>query len=435
MTRLCLVEDDPIMGESLSDRFQLEGYDLDWFLDGHSAQSSITKKTYDLVVCDYRLPDISGEELFLLLHASSKWTPPFIFMTAHASIDHAVRLLKAGVIDYIPKPFDIATLLQKVADVVGGPSVRALGGYSLGVSEQMRLLEDQMRKVAPRASTVLITGESGVGKEVLAKTFHRLAYIENTTPFVAVNCGAIPENLIEDTLFGHEKGAFTGADKPHKGYFEQANFGTLFLDEIAELKPSLQVRLLRVLQEKKLYRLGGEHAIDLNLRIIFATHRNIPQQIEQGLFREDLFYRINMIHFHIPPLRDRPDDILWLTELFLTQQSDRLAESPYRLSHGARSALLSHDWPGNVRELQNRIERATIMSSQSLLTARSFFETAADEPAAYDSLPSLDEFVAEAEKTYLNTVLKRFDGRVGMAAKSLGISRKTLWEKCKKHGL
>lgn len=437
MARICLIEDDPIMGESLSDRFLLEGFALDWFKQGTAALTAMTSQSYDAVISDVRLPDLSGEEVFLRLQRLPNTAPPFLFITAYATVDRAVDMLKRGACDYITKPFDIGELVGKVRSVVSQasrPDTLTEGGM-LGVSPSMRALEAQAPRIAARARTVLITGESGVGKEILARHLHALAHPMSDAPFIAVNCGAIPENLMEAALFGHERGAFTGADRSRKGYFEQAQGGTLFLDEIAELPPPLQVKLLRVLQDRHVQRIGAENGVDVDIRLICATHQDLRAQIAAGRLREDLYYRINVVHLAVPALRDRPEDILWLSDLFLAELSEQLGEETRRLSAGGRASLLAHAWPGNVRELRNRIERACVMSSKSMLTAAELFDGTPREDDPVGAVPTLDAFVSDAERSYLQAMLKRFDGRMGAAAAALGISRKTLWEKTKRYGL
>jgi DNA-binding NtrC family response regulator len=349
-------------------------------------------------------------------------------------------MLQAGARDYVTKPFDIAELVSKVKGAIGvleqaaSPTDALDADDLLGVSASMRLLASQCRRVAERARTLLVTGESGSGKEVLARHIHALAHPGRDAPFVAVNCGAIPEALIESALFGHERGAFTGADRLRRGHFELAHGGTLFLDEIAELTQAMQVRLLRVLQERQFQRVGAESLIPVDLRVVCATHRDLRQLVAQGLFREDLYYRIHVVHLRVPPLRERPDDVLWLAQGALLKQAKDRGEAPRRLSTAACAALLAHNWPGNVRELHNRLERACILSERSTLEVADLFdERQADPPAA--ELPTLQDFVADAEKAYLASVLARFGGRVGAAAQALGISRKTLWEKSKRYGL
>lgn len=439
MPHLCLIEDDPIMGESLSDRFQLEGFELDWHTTASAAASALRGRHYDVVISDVRLPDASGVDLFSALQAEAASAPPFVFVTAYGSVDTAVMLLKQGAADYVTKPFDISSLVDKVRKVVGdGPprvALTASGGEALGLSAPMRSLEQHSPRIAQRARTVLITGESGSGKEVLARHLHRLAHGSEPAPFVAVNCGAIPESLMEAELFGSERGAYTGADRLRKGHFEQAAGGTLFLDEVAELAPALQVKLLRALQDRRIRRLGGDTEIEVDLRLICATHRDLRAQVEAGRFREDLYYRIHIVHLRVPPLRERLDDIGWLADRLLKELAGDLHEPPRSLAPSARAAMLAHDWPGNVRELRNRLERACVMTPHPVLTACDLFEDRPQSEAPANTLPSLEDFVSEAERSYLQAVLRRCDGRVGQAATQLGISRKTLWEKSRRYGL
>ena len=439
MPQLLLIEDDAIMGESLLDRFELEGFQVQWSRTVEQAAALLDDVPFDAVVSDVRLPDGSGERLFETRQRMAAALPPWLFITAFASVDRAVAMLHSGARDYVTKPFDIAELVNKVRAAVGefdeGPPlvVQAEGGV-LGTSAAMRHLASQAERVARRARTVLVTGESGAGKEVLARHLHALTYPQGNAPFVAVNCGAIPETLIEAALFGHERGAFTGADRQRRGYVEQAQGGTLFLDEIAELTPAMQVRLLRVLQDRQVQRLGAEKTVSVELRVTCATHRDLQQLVQQGRFREDLYYRIHVVHLKVPPLRARPEDVLWLAQRFLQDQARDRGEPVRRLTPGARAAMLGHAWPGNVRELHNRIERACVMSEQPEVDeAQLFEERQAAAPAG--ELPTLEAFVADAEKAYLSAVLLRFDGRVGLAAQALGISRKTLWEKSKRYGL
>ena len=439
MPQLLLIEDDAIMGESLLDRFELEGFKVHWSRTSGQAATMLDAQHFDAVVSDVRLPDGSGEHLFRSRQGAAAPLPPWLFITAFASVDRAVAMLQAGARDYVTKPFDIAELVDKVRAVVGhaadavpapGPGDEAV----LGISAAMRRLADQAERVARRARTVLITGESGAGKEVLARHLHELAHPHHQAPFVAVNCGAIPESLIEAALFGHERGAFTGADRQRRGYVEQAEGGTLFLDEIAELTAAMQVRLLRVLQDRQVQRLGAEVSLPVDLRVVCATHQDLQHLVQQGRFREDLYYRIHVVHLKVPPLRERPEDVLWLAQRFLVDEARDRGEPVRLLTTGARAALLGHAWQGNVRELHNRIERACVMSERHEVDAVDLFEEhQPDEPAHH--LPTLDAFVADAEKAYIAAVLQRFEGRVGLAAQELGISRKTLWEKTRRYGI
>jgi DNA-binding NtrC family response regulator len=440
MSKIHLIEDDLIMGESLVDRFEIEGYQVQWSQTIEEASAMFGATQFDAVVSDVRLPDGSGERLFEQQLASQSKTPPWLFITAFATVDQAVAMLQSGACNYVTKPFDITALVDKVKSAIRKehpdeplPTL-APTDATLGVSLAMRQLASQAQRVATRAKTILITGESGAGKEVLARYIHTLANPVKDAPFVAVNCGAIPENLIEAALFGYERGAFTGADRLHRGYFEQASGGTLFLDEIAELAPSMQVRLLRVLQDRKVQRIGAEKLIDVDLKLMCATHADLQDMVKTGKFREDLFYRIHVMHMRVPPLRERPDDVLWLAQRFLQDDAVSRNESLKTLTPGAQAALITHHWPGNVRELHNCVERACVLSEDSQIDTGDLFENATAQGASVE-FPTLDAFVADAERHYLMAVMSRFDGKTGVAAEALGISRKTLWEKCKRYGL
>jgi DNA-binding NtrC family response regulator len=272
-------------------------------------------------------------------------------------------------------------------------------------------------------------------RRFLAHFLHRAASVGAEQPFVAVNCGAIPENLLEDSFFGHERGAFTGADRERKGYFEQAHGGTLFLDEIGDLPLAMQVKLMRAIQERRIQRLGSEAPISVDVRVYCATHRDLAAMVRDGGFREDLYYRINVVHLHVPSLRERHEDILWLAQMMLAEQAVDLAEHPRVLLADTQAAMLAHTWPGNVRELRNRIERACILSEAGALGVADLFDAPGAGRSTPEGLPSLERFIADAERGYLAAILQRTEGRVGAAAALLDISRKTLWEKMKRHGL
>ncbi|KAI3610889.1 Response regulator of zinc sigma-54-dependent two-component system (plasmid) [Cupriavidus necator H850] len=436
-TLICVVEDDPIMGESLADRFRLEGFDVDWHTNGESALRALQTRPYQAVISDIRLPDISGENLFARSMAARTSHPPFVFITAYASVETAVDLLKGGAADYITKPFDIGALVEKVRLLTGTviPDQAMPAQSELGVSEAMRRLANMVPRVAGRAKSILITGESGVGKEVLARFIHRHAP-GDATAFVAVNCGAVPETLLESEFFGYERGAFTGAGRQKKGYFEQAEGGTLFLDEIGDLPLSMQVKLLRALQEPRVTRVGGEKEVETNFRLICATNRDLAELVSFGKFREDLFYRINILQLRVPALRDRPDDVLWLAHRFVRDIASRLGE-PMKLFHpSAEARLATYGWPGNVRELQNRLERACIVSPQNMLFSSDIFEEdGAPATAVVDVDTPLDGYMAACESAFIRAALLQHQGHISETAHALGISRKSLWEKMRKHAI
>jgi DNA-binding NtrC family response regulator len=434
--RLCLIEDDEIMGESLAERFRLEGFDVDWCRTGAEAVDALATGRYGVVVSDIRLPDRNGGELFLELADRQPRLPPFLFMTAFGTIDRAVELLKAGAADYITKPFDIDVLVAKVRGLAEdyGAGSTVCDAAALGVSPAMRRIAETLPRLARHGTTLLITGESGVGKEHVAQLFHCLAN-GKAAPFVAVNCAAIPESLMEAELFGHERGAFTGAVRLKRGLVEQADGGTLFLDEIGEMPLSMQAKLLRVLQEHRFSRLGGEATIAVDFRLVCATHRDLKALVEAGQFREDLYYRIHVIQLRIPPLRERSEDIRWLVRHFVEEFNRAHPGERRRLDPRTEQALLAYAWPGNVRELKHAVERACVLSPGPLLGADAFL---GDDLAGGDAAPvsqSLADYLMACERDYLRVALDRHDGHMTHTAEALGITRKTLWEKMRRLGL
>ncbi|MBI4741521.1 MAG: sigma-54-dependent Fis family transcriptional regulator [Betaproteobacteria bacterium] len=436
--RLCLIEDDEIMGESLCERLRLEGFEVDWWRCAGDAGTALEKQRYGVVVSDIRLPDRSGGDLFLDLIARLPMLPPFLFMTAFGSIDRAVELLKAGAADYITKPFEPDALVAKIRALAQGYGTRTCengNGDALGVSPSMRRIAESLPRLARHAKALLITGESGVGKEHVAKRFHCHAVGEKA-PFVAVNCAAIPESLFEAELFGYEKGAFTGATRTKRGTFEQANGGTLLLDEIGEMPLLMQAKLLRVLQERTLVRLGGETRVGVDFRLICATHQDLKAMVERGLFREDLYYRVHVIELRIPPLRERAEDIRWFVRHYVEAFNRANPEERRRIDPRTEQALISYAWPGNVRELKHAVERACILSPGPLLGAEAFFGEGLDS-GTQDSIasPPLAEYLMACERDYLQVALERHSRHMTNTAEALGITRKTLWEKMRRLGI
>lgn len=427
--RLCLIEDDEIMGGPLALRLELEGYTCDWFKTGRSALAALRKSSYDLVVSDILLPHTSGEAIYTTLLAEGAKLPPFIFMTGQGSVDQAVRLLKLGAVDYLTKPFEPDLLLAKL---------RALEAHgesdtdALGISPVMRGIEELLHRLAESDTSVLITGESGVGKEVVALRLHQLSH-HQTQSFVAINCAALPEALMEAELFGHEKGAYTGATNTKPGLLEQADGGTLFLDEIGDMPAAMQAKLLRALQTRQIRRLGGSHDIPVNFRLMAATHQDLRLKVEQGQFREDLYYRIHVIQVRVPPLRERHEDILWLARKFLAHKAaSTSAHEPTRmLSSAAERLLLTHPWPGNVRQLRHAMERARVLARQPIITPELLFEESPPVTSAPPDL-ALGDWIANQERGYIQRALEANDWRVQDTAKLLCISRKTLWDKMKR---
>ncbi len=430
--RVCLVEDDEIMGESLAQLLRLEGFSVDRCRDAAAARAALERQRYSIVVSDIRLPDGDGGEIFLDLKAAGTVLPPFLFMTGYGTIDRAVELIRAGAADYVTKPFDAEALLTRVRSLArefGAVADNETGAAS--GSAAMRRITDTLPRLARHASSLLITGESGVGKEHVAREFHQLTGAPGE--FVAVNCAAIPESLMESELFGHERGAFTGAAKAKRGYFEQAHRGTLFLDEVGEMPLSMQAKLLRVVQDRCFVRLGGEKPQQSDFRLVCATHRDLKAMADAGSFREDLYYRIHVIELRIPPLRERPEDIRWFVRHFVEEFNQRNPAEPRRIDPRTERVLMEYGWPGNVRELKHAVERACILSTEPLLDAEAFFgdggERASNAPQASQSLA---DYLIACEKDYLIQALEQHEGHMTRTAEALGIARKTLWEKLRR---
>jgi DNA-binding NtrC family response regulator len=372
---------------------------------------------------------MSGKDVFLkaLPQLGGK---PFLFVTAHAQVEDAVYLMKAGAVDYLEKPYALPDLLDRIARLL---KLQPRAAGDLGTSEAMCQVEMLLRRVADIDSSLLITGESGVGKEVAAKFVHQIS-TRAGEPFVAVNCGAIPNDLIESQLFGHEKGAFTSAQARHHGYVERARNGILFLDEVGELPMLMQVKLLRLVQERTFTRIGGETAIKSGARIICATNADLETAVAEGRFRRDLYYRINVIPVIIPPLRDRSDDILPLAQRFVHEFSEAFERVVHGFTPAAEQALLNHSWPGNVRELRNRVERAVALSQTPRLSVGALFLS---ETTEADGGPpaTLAEVRDRAERQHIRAVVADVDNRIEEAAKRLGVSRSTLFDKMRRLGI
>lgn len=441
MARILLAEDDEIMRITIQDRLEKHQWHVDAVPNGKEAAERLKKENYHLVISDIRMPGLDGWQLLKYGLQSSPYTD-FIMMTAFGSVDDAIESLKKGAADYILKPFNMDDLVIRVNRILEMQTIKArcssleescreLHSDLIGDSKAMDKIYGLIKQVAPSDSTVLILGESGTGKELVANSIHQLSRRANN-PFVRVNCAAIPEGLMESELLGHEKGAFTGAHTRKPGKFELADGGTMLLDEIAELPLSLQAKLLRVLQESTYERVGGTGTISIDVRILCATSRDLEQAAENGSFRQDLFYRLNVIPIKLPPLRDRQEDIPALTKQFLHEFSIKRGVA-MEISPEAMQCLIDYSYPGNVRELKNIIERASVLAPDQVIKVddlpADLLESNGFKEAGESFL--ISDAVAKTEKQLLLKALAHTKGKKGEAADLLGISRKNLWEKLK----
>jgi len=455
--QVLVADDEENLRRVLKAQLQHDGYEVHSVGDGAAVLDAMGEHHIDVLITDLRMPKLDGMQV---LKAVSDRYPhvPVIMITAHGTVDTAVEALKLGAFDYVTKPFDRAELRRVVskaaktrelsqAHVSGDPSER--GRYRIiGESEPMRAVYEVIEKVADTPSTVLITGESGTGKELIARALHENSARKHK-PFVSVNCAAIPPDLLESELFGYEKGAFTGAVTSKPGRFELAHGGTLFLDEIAEIPVSMQVKLLRALQEQQFERVGGIKTISVNVRLIAATNRDLKASIAEGGFREDLYYRLNVVHVHLPPLRERPSDIPLLVDHFIEKFNAKLDRSVTGFDPDALQQLLGYTWPGNIRELENIVERCMIFAADGDVGAQHLPAEIRDVDgpshgvvAGIDVTPGetgLKEAVREAtlklERAFIVRALEQTGGNVTHTARLLKISRKSLQNKMKELGL
>jgi DNA-binding NtrC family response regulator len=430
MKTILLIEDDAIMGESLVQRFELETFDVIWSRSLADASIQL-KSSFDMVISDVRLPDGLATAWFAELPPATRGLP-WVFLTGYGSVNDAITAIRAGAREYLTKPFDIEKLVLLVRSYVG-KEVNSSEEGVLGISPAMRRVESLIHRVAGQRVSVLLTGESGVGKEVAAQLIHRLDPRPHKRDFVAVNCAAIPETLLEAEFFGYERGAFSGATRQHKGYLERANNGTLFLDEVGDLPASMQAKLLRALQEKCFFRLGSEKTTKSDFRIIAATNRDLYADMQAGRFREDLFYRLAVIRITLPPLRERPEDIRWLTQKLLESMVVEQGR-PLAMSEPFVRDLMAREWRGNVRELRSYLEQAVVLSEAGILDAPLPDSVVSIDQGVPDALgiAPLHTVVEQAERTHISKALEHCDSSVSRTAEVLGISRKTLWEKMKR---
>jgi DNA-binding NtrC family response regulator len=439
--KILVVDDEPIVRESLSDWLKDAGYEVFTAENGRKALDLMENEKPNIMITDMVMPGMDGIEL---MRRAKQIQPDIevIIITAYGSVPTAIAAMKEGAYDYIEKPFcpeRAELLVKKLAEhqelVEENLSLRQKleDRYRfeniIAKSSKMQRVIEVIKVVAKSNATVLITGESGTGKELVARAIHSQSHRRNK-PFVAVSCAALPESLLESELFGHEKGSFTGAYAQKKGKFEFANGGTLFLDEIGEMSANIQVHLLRVLEEKEFTRVGGNDPIKVDVRVISATNKDLRKAIEKQEFREDLYYRLNVVNIELPPLRERKEDVPLLAEHFLNTFASENRKEVTGFTPEALEFLLDYGWPGNVRELENAIERAVILAKDSLIAAADFPQE--NLSLAYSTTPRKN--LKEVEKTHLLNVLRETGGNYSEAARILGISRMTLYNKAKEYG-
>ena len=423
---ILVVEDDTDLREVIMDTLDVAGFSVDGVGDAESALIWLKSHACELVISDVNMPGINGYQL--MRNIASQWPQlPVLIMTAYGSISNAVEAMRNGAVDYLEKPFSTEKLVSIAEKYV---NVEITDEEPVAEDAETLKIFQLAKKVEQTDSSVIIMGESGTGKEVLARYIHRHSPRGNQ-PFVAINCAAIPENMLEATLFGHEKGAFTGAHQSSAGKFEQANGGTLLLDEISEMDINLQAKLLRVLQEKEVERIGGKKTIQLDVRVLATTNRNIKTEVEKGNFREDLYYRLCVFPLIWKPLRERTDDIIPLAKRMIAEKAEA---GNIELDAGAELRLLQHAWPGNIRELDNVIQRALILSSAGVITANDIFIPEDDTVGCAvdhidletDNASALGEDLKKREFELIIDTLKSLGGSKKQTAEKLGISPRTL---------
>ena len=452
--RILVVDDEVKMRRVLEMSLRNMGYEVSQAADGAEAMACFDEAPFDLVMTDLNMPRMDGMQLLRALRERGEEVP-VIVLTAFGSIETAVEAMKLGAADYIIRPFEMDTVELAVTRALAMGTMQRENrflrdevergwGEFIGGSTKMRALYDLIRQVAPARSSVLIAGETGTGKELVARAIHQASGRDGL--FVPINCAAIPADLLESELFGHQKGAFTGAHRDRMGKFELSSGGTIFLDEITEMPLTLQAKLLRVLQEGAVERLGAQRVVKVDLRIVAATNRDPQQAVDEGAMRQDLFFRLNVVRIDVPPLRERREDIVLLAEHFLRKYSTELGRPVPDLSEAVTQTLLAYAWPGNVRELENLMERAAVLcrgksvEPQSLpvdMTATAALPSAApvaDASGAFESLV-LDEHVAALERRLIAAALERSGDNKSAASRLLGVSERTLWYKLKKYRL
>ncbi len=443
MAKILIIDDEASIRETLANILEDEGHQPTLCDSGEAAIAQFAREEYDLVFLDLWLPGIDG--MAVLERLKTVGAPPVIVISGHGNIDSAVRATRLGAYDFLEKPLSLERVLLTVNHALADRKLRdqvrdlrqhfTLEELLIGESDAMKKLDEQVRSAAPSNSRVLITGENGSGKEIVARTLHRLSQ-RAEQPFIDVNCAAIPEELIESELFGHRKGAFTGAIDDRKGKFELADGGTLFLDEIGDMSLKTQAKVLRVLQEQTFQKVGGQQTISVDVRVIAATNKSLETEIAAGSFRSDLYYRLNVVPIEVPPLRARGNDVTLLAEHFLRRFAAETGTPKKRLSSGAASKLRAYHWPGNVRELRNVIERMAILMKGEVIEPEDVqLGAPAALPAQIDARMTLREARDEFEKQYILSRLREFAGNVSRTADALGVERSNLYRKLNAYGI
>lgn len=443
MLKVLVVDDDENILKLIKMRLEVEGYKVETASNAEAALEIARAETFDVALLDYKLADKNGIALMTDLFQLNP-EMPVIILTAYGTIKGAVEAMKKGAFGYITKPFDYDELLLQIRNCSEksglSKEVKRLrnlveGKYGfeniVGKSEAIAKLLEQVGQAAQVDSFVYISGESGTGKELVAKSLH-LASSRKNGPFVAVNCAAIPETLLESELFGYEKGAFTGATQSRRGLLAQAEGGTFFMDEISEMPPTMQAKLLRVLSEMVFYPLGSNRTVKVDTRIVAASNKNLEEEVKQGRFREDLFYRIHVIHLKVPPLRERKEDIPLLARHFFRKYADKMKKDAIGFSQGAFQKLMAYDWPGNVRELENCVESAVAMTDKKVISEDLVLQSKA---ASASGPMAFKDAKTEFERQYLIHLMEITEGNVSQAAKLAGKYRADLYELLKKHEL
>jgi two-component system response regulator PilR (NtrC family) len=441
---ILVVDDERSLREFLTILLEQEGYEVTTADTVASGTEKVNRGGFDLVMCDLKLPDGSGLEV-LAEARKLGIASPFIIITAHTTPQHALEALRAGAAEYLSKPFnvdDLKLILTKLLGVDTATDVRQNVPNFIGSSPAIRRILDMVPRLAATPSTVFITGESGTGKELLAQAIHSFSANSNG-PFLSVNCGALPEGLLESELFGHVRGAFTGAVRDNKGLFVDAEGGTLLLDEVGELTPLMQVKLLRVLQEKRVRPVGATREIEVKVRVLAATNRNLEQGVKDGSFREDLYYRLNVLHIHLPPLRQRAEDLAELARHFVERTCRDFGLPPKRLTADALRVLQAYSWPGNVRELENLIERTVALEATEMISSGSLPEHLRGEPvgpnAEHVGLPEegldIDEYLDNVRRSLMRQALEQTGGQQKKASELLRMSYRAFRYHAEKLGL